>query len=915
LVGIASCFFTYLLLDCKTTSLFSKKDNIMQYNILINRTKNLSLFLLLFIVGGFYANAQKVIEKTPAEQRVQWFNEYVEMNKNSMFKNLPWQFVGPTNISGRMTDVEVVTPKGENYTIYVATASGGIWKTENEGVTWLPIFEHEMTASFGDLALDPQNQNTIWAGTGEANIFRSSNAGAGIYRSKDAGETWKHLGLINTNTISRILVHPKNSDVVYVAAGGNEWTNNEERGVYKTTDGGKSWEKILYVDDKTGAYDLVMNPENPDVIYAATWQRVRKKWNDPRTEAGYTGTCIYKTTDGGKTWKKADSGLPETKYRGRIGIDLCKASPDVIYAFVDNYQKLEEDNELNESTDAYGRPSSGRIKGATVYRSNDSGENWEQVSEQNSYMEGLSGTYGWVFGQIRVDPVNPDKIYVMGLALNVSEDGGKTFKRLRGMHGDHHGLWIDPANPNYMVNVNDGGVAISYDGKIFRPFYDNLPVAQFFNVNYDMAKPFRVYGSVQDHGSYRGEVILSRGRNNIPAVDFKRAPGGEGSNHASDPGNPDKLYSAGFYGTISKTNLETGNSKNIMPETPENIDRLRGQWLAPFILSPHNPGIIYHGTQFVHRSMNEGKTWERISPDLTYNNDEKKGDIPYQTIFTISESPLKFGVIYAGTDDGRVWITRNSGTVWKEINKGLPYRKWVSQMEASRFAEGRVYMTQNGKRDDDFTAYIWKSEDYGDTWTDITANIPYGPINVIREDPQNENVLYVGTDYGVFVSLNGGESWETLTGDLPTVYVHDLVIHPRDNIAIIATHGRGFWALDVRLVRKIANVDSDVECAILDMEDCTLPYKSNPRYRRSSNNLNVSFYMKSAGDVSIKIVDEQGETVNNDNIEGAKGLNSFKWDLMVDKEKMAEAGTYKIQIKTDSDLVEKEFMVKELQYD
>jgi hypothetical protein len=313
--------------------------------------------------------------------------------------------------------------------------------------------------------------------------------------------------------------------------------------------------------------------------------------------------------------------------------------------------------------------------------------------------------------------------------------------------------------------------------------------------------------------------------------------------------------------------------------------------------------------------MNEGKTWERISPDLTYNNDEKKGDIPYQTIFTISESPLKFGVIYAGTDDGRVWITRNSGTVWKEINKGLPYRKWVSQMEASRFAEGRVYMTQNGKRDDDFTAYIWKSEDYGDTWTDITANIPYGPINVIREDPQNENVLYVGTDYGVFVSLNGGESWETLTGDLPTVYVHDLVIHPRDDIAVIATHGRGFWALDVRLVRKIADVDSDVECAILDMEDCTLPYKSNPRYRRSSNNLNVSFYMKSAGDVSIKIVDEQGETVNNENIEGTKGLNSFKWDLMVDKEKMAEAGTYKIQIKTNSDLVEKEFMVKELQYD
>lgn len=885
----------------------------MFFKNLKNWVRILLFLLCLSTIAGFSANAQKIIQKTSVKERVQWYHDNVDLQKNSLFKNLPWQFVGPTNVSGRITDVEVVTPKGANYTIYVASASGGIWKTDNEGITWKPIFEHEMTASIGDLALDPQNQNTIWAGTGEANIFRSSNAGSGIYRSKDAGESWEHLGLINTNTIARIIVHPQNSDVVYVAAGGNEWTNNKERGVYKTTDGGKSWEKILYVDDKTGAYDLVMDPKNPNIIYATTWQRIRKKWNDPRTELDYTESGIYKTIDGGKNWSKINNGLPEAKFRGRIGIDLCKTSPNVIYAFVDNYEKLKEDNELNENTDAYGRPSSGRIKGATVFRSDNGGENWAQVSEQNAYMEGLSGTYGWVFGQIRVDPVNPDKIYVMGLALNVSEDGGKTFRALRGMHSDHHGLWIDPENPNYLVNVNDGGIAVSYDGEHFRSFTDNLPLAQFFNINYDMAEPFHVYGSVQDHGSYQGVVDLKQGRNNIQPTEFKRAPGGEGSNHAVDPFDANKVYSAGFYGTISKTNMKTGNHENIMPETPEGVDRLRGQWLAPFILSPHNPGIIYHGTQFIHRSMNEGKTWEKISPDLTYNEEAKKGDIPYQTIFTISESPLKFGVIYAGTDDGRVWITKNSGTDWEEINKGLPYGKWVSQMEASRFAKGRVYMSQNGKREDDFAAYIWKSEDYGQTWIDISANIPCGPVNVIREDPKNEDILYVGTDFGVYVSLNGGKNWESLPGNLPTTYVHDLVIHPRDDIAVIATHGRGVWALDVRLIRAVANVKSGSKCEILDFDNCQLPVHPGEWYRRTTKDLYAPFYLGTNETVSINIINSEDTSVKEIDIKGEKGLNFIDWDLMIDEDKMIDAGTYKLQIKGDGFSVEKEFEVEKVQ--
>ncbi|NOR73604.1 MAG: glycosyl hydrolase, partial [Draconibacterium sp.] len=390
-------------------------------------------------------------------------------------------------------------------------------------------------------------------------------------------------------------------------------------------------------------------------------------------------------------------------------------------------------------------------------------------------------------------------------------------------------------------------------------------------------------------------------------------PGGEGSNHAVDPRDPDKVYSAGFYGTISKTNMVTSENENIMPKTPEGVDRLRGQWLAPFILSPHNPGIIYHGTQFIHRSMNEGETWEKISPDLTYNEEAKKGDIPYQTIFTISESPIKFGVIYAGTDDGRVWMTKNSGTDWTEINKGLPYGKWVSQMEASRFSEDVVYMTQNGKREDDFAAYVWKSEDYGQNWIDISANIPCGPANVIREDPKNENILYVGTDFGVYVSLNKGESWESLPGELPTTYVHDLVVHPRDDIAVIGTHGRGVWALDVRLIRIIANVESDSKCAIFDFENCQLPVRPGEWYRRTAKELNAPFYLSTNEKVSINIINSDDTSVKKIDVDGEKGLNFIGWDMMLDEEKMVEAGTYKLQIKGDDFSVEKEFEVERRQ--
>ncbi|PKP34421.1 MAG: hypothetical protein CVU00_07020 [Bacteroidetes bacterium HGW-Bacteroidetes-17] len=865
----------------------------------------------IVITANVQVYSQKIIEQTSAEQRLKWYDQNEELKENSLFKNLPWQFIGPTNVSGRMTDVAVVSPKGKNYTIYAAGASGGIWKTDNEGTTWVPVFENAMSTSIGDLAIDPQNPNTIWAGTGEANIFRSSQAGAGIYRSKDAGKTWEHLGLISTNTISRIIVHPTNSDIVYVAAGGHEWTNNKDRGLYKTIDGGKSWKNILYIDDKTAANDLIMDPNNPEILYASTWQRIRKHWNDPRSEKNYTGSALYKSIDGGNSWNAINSGLPAAADRGRIGIDLCKAQPNVLYAFVDNYERLEANKEFNDQTDAYGRPSSGRIKGATVYRSDNSGESWKQVSEESTYMENISGTYGWVFGQVRVDPINPDKVYVMGLALNVSTDGGKSFKPLRGMHSDHHGLWIDPENTDYLVNVNDGGIAISYDGgKNFRTFYNNLPLVQFFNVNYDMDEPFHVYGSIQDHGSRKGVVNLSQGRSKIPSVAFSNAPGGEGSNHFIDPTNPDIVYSAGFYGTITRSNVKTGVNKNIMPPVPDGIDKLRGQWLAPFIISPHNSQILYHGTQVIHRSFNMGETWEQISPDLTYNLEEKKGDIPYQTIFSISESTLKFGLLYAGTDDGRIWITKNSGTNWKEINKGLPYRKWISQVEASKFELGTVYLTQNGKHEDDFTAYIWKSTDFGETWKDISTNIPCGPVNVIREDPQNKNILYVGTDFGAYVSINGGQDWNTLSGNFPTTYVHDLVVHPRDNILVAATHGRGIWAMDVSYIQNLNDSILNLNCEIINISEAQLPYSPERWYANTAKFPQIGFYLEQAQSLTISIKNIEDKIVFESTNQKDKGLNFLEWKLQdSETKKLVNEGKYTLIIKGETFELKKEFNV------
>lgn len=871
----------------------------------------LVIFSFLFIFSNSLIAKKEVVQKTAPELRLEWYKNHELLKKRSLVKNLPFQFLGPLNTSGRMTDVTVVTPKGKNYTIYIAGASGGIWKTENEGVSWEPIFEQALSTAIGDIALAPTDQNIIWAGTGEANIFRSSQAGAGIFKSLDGGKTWKHMGLTDTNTIARIIIHPENPDIVYVAASGHEWTNNKARGVYKTLDGGKTWKKIKYINDQTGAIDLIMNPDHPETLYAAFWQRIRKKWNDPRNEKDYTGSGIFKTIDAGATWIPINKGLPEAKLRGRIGIDLCLTKPNVLYAFVDNYEVI---GEWEDATDSYGRPKGGKIKGATVYRSDNAGKEWRQVSKTDDYMAGLSSTYGWVFGQMRVDPNDENTIYVMGLALNVSNDGGKSFKRIGNMHGDHHGLWIDPDNSNYMVNVNDGGIAISYDkGKNWRMFYHNLPLVQFFNVNYDLAEPFYVYGSIQDHGSRRGKVDLSNGRHNIPALDWENAPGGEGCSHDIDPTDPNIVYSAGFYGNLQRTDMKTGKTKTIVPKPKKDQEKYRGQWIAPFILSPHNHKVIYHGMNYLFKSEDMGETWKKISPDLTYNDPNKKGDIPYQTIFSISESPLKKGLIYVGTDDGKLHKTQDDGVKWKLITTGLAYKKWISQVTASKYHEGTVYVVQNGKRNDDFKAYVFRSVDFGKKWKNITNNIPCGPVNSIIEDPKNENVLYVGTDYGVYVSLNQGETWHVLSNNFPTTYVHDLVVQPKTDILIAATHGRGMYALDVRYIQELTQDILIKDLYVFKIDKAKIPMR-RWWYYMGGIDTNIGFYLRNAQEVQVFITDNEGNLLKGLKKKADKGLNFINWDLIKEQKEQGpvyvKPGTYKVEIKTKERSITQKFIVE-----
>lgn len=761
---------------------------------------------LAFLLLPISLFAQQTIPTTGA-QKLAAFAKQKQMLQQSPYKNLEWRLTGPNNRSGRSTDVVGIT--GNPNIIYAAYATGGLWKTEDGGKNWSSIFDKEATQSIGNIALAPSDHNILYVGTGEANIFRASLPGIGMYKTTDGGKSFKHIGLENSGTIARVVVHPKNPNIVFVAASGNEWTYNNDRGVYQTKDGGKTWKKILFESEKAGCIDLVMDPSDPNTLYASMWNRIRRRWSDPVPE---DGDNIYKTTDGGKTWHIINKGLPDTKTTGRIGLAVSKSNPNVLYAFVDDHNK-KRDPRPGE-TDSYERQVQKVVIGGAIYRSSDKGENWEKMGEIHDFFRPFSGTYGWVFSQVRVDPKNENKIYALGVSMGKSEDGGKTWKQFRpsdrkseNIHGDNHALWIDEENPDRIILGNDGGVSTTIDGgKIWDNFFDKMPTTQFYTVAYDMESPFNIFGSVQDEGTMSGNVMNDFTKPQDSSVrHWIMAPGGEGTQIQVDPTDHNIVFSTTYYGRLMKSDMSKPDSirnKHIPLFDVGRIDSLRGEWLAGILMSRFNNKVIYHGLQHLYKSADGGETWKMISPDLSYNSESAKGVYPYliyhQAITSIAEGDEP-GFLVVGTDDGRVWVTMNDGGNWQEITNNLPKNKHVAKLFTSTTKNPpNLYLALNDRRQDNNTPYLYKiSNDGKFQWQLISSNLPPSPANVIIEDPDVDNVLYCGTDMGVYISKNSGKSWDAINGNLPaSVSVNDMFIHPRDKKLVIGTYGRGVYVLD-----------------------------------------------------------------------------------------------------------------------
>lgn len=758
------------------------------------------ILLLLFPLSLL---AQNPNPSTGAQKLAAWKSQQA-LIAASPYKNIQWRLTGPDNRSGRCTDVQGIT--GNPNIMYAAFATGGVWKTTDAGKSWQPIFDQQATQSIGDIAVAPSDTNILFVGTGEANIFRASLPGVGIYKSTNAGKTFAHAGLQDCGTIARIVIHPKNPNIIWVAAGGNEWTYNKDRGVYKTTNGGKTWTKVLYKDEKTGCIDLVMDPSDPNTLYASMWNRIRRRWSDPVPE---DGDYIYKTTDGGKTWKIIQNGLPDTKLTGRIGIAVAKSNPNILYAFVDDHNK-KRDPRPGEY-DSYERQVQKVVIGAAIYRSNDKGETWQKLSEIHDFFR-LSGTYGWVFGQIRVDPKDENEVYVFGTSRAKSIDGGKTWKEWNGqkgsswIHGDNHALWFDEQNPDRMILGNDGGCSSTLDGgNQWTNYFDKIPTTQFYTVTYDMQQPFNLYGAIQDEGTFTGSVLNTFGKKQDSSLrSWNYAPGGEGTQIQVDPQNANIIFSSTYYGRLMKSDMslpDSLRSTHISMFDVGRIDSLRGEWLAATLISRHNHNVIYHGLQHLYKSTDGGIMWKIISPDLSYNSDSARGKYPYliyhQAITAIAEGDEP-GFLVVGTDDGRVWLTVNDGRGWMEITKGLPGNLHVAKLFTSiKRIPPNLFLALNNRRQDDITPYFYQLGGDGKTWKPISSNLPPSPANVIIEDPDRKGVLYCGTDMGVYMSRDNGASWQSIQGNLPaSVAVDDMFIHPRDKKLVIATYGRGVWVLD-----------------------------------------------------------------------------------------------------------------------
>jgi photosystem II stability/assembly factor-like uncharacterized protein len=894
--------------------------------------------LLACSADAFAQRRPQPADPPTLEERRQAWERHQELDRTTLFKGLEWRDVGPVVQGGRLVDIEGVP--GEPYTFYVAYASGGVWKTTNNGISFEPLFDDQPSIIIGDMALDPSNPQRIFVGTGENNSSRSSYGGEGVFRSEDGGETWTRVGLEESDRIGRILVDPRDPDRVFVAVLGKLYTPGGQRGVYRSDDGGDTWQLVLAGEnDLTGYVDLAFQPGNPDVIYAAAWERIRRPWNFIE---GGGGTGVWKSTDGGDTWERVDGGFPRGEHVGRVGLAVTAANPQVLYASVDNQEILPEDewdlgsgavtakrlrdmskeeflaqdpeeiedfirgNDLDPRLDARRLIAAVRsdsitiadllqalqdanaalfsadIRGIEVWRSDDAGNTWRRMNPEP--IRQAVYTYGYYFGQIRAAPDDVDRVYVLGVPLLVSEDGGVTWRGTagRGVHGDHQAMWIDPEYSEHVILGNDGGLDVTFDGGKTWLSLSSVSVGQFYTVAVDMADPYNIYGGLQDNGVLKGS---SRSRPNITGS-WTRAGGGDGMWAQIDPRDNSTYYAGsqfGYYFRSGAAGYQRVKPRNGVLEEP-----LRYNWLTPILLSSHNADVLYYGANKLFRSMDQGETFTALSDDLTQSSN--RGDVPFATLTVVAESPKRFGLLWAGTDDGHVYVTRSSGAEWTEVSGGLPRDRWVSRVEASNHDENVAYVSLNGYRDDDITAYVYRTNNLGRTWRDISDGLPDEAVNVIREDPVNPAVLYVGTDRGAYVSLDTGRTWQAVGSGLPNVPVHDLIVHPRERELVAGTHGRSVWILDVLPVQELSDEVRASEVHVFPVDGVT--YSRGWSSRRSlwyyrpedARYQNFPFWVDTDGRVEWSVLDEDENVLRRGEMDVVRGVNTLRWDLMLDPE-------------------------------
>lgn len=888
------------------------------------------------------------------------FKQRGELAAKSILKNYPARNVGPVVQGGRVTDIAVNPNDSKEY--YVAYASGGIFKTVNNGITFEPIFDDQGALGIGDMALASSNANVLYVGTGEKNSSRSSYAGSGMYKSIDAGKSWESIGLNDIQHVSRVVVHPANSEMLWVASLGALYTHGEHRGVYKSIDGGETWDKTLFINDSTGIVDLVVNPENPNQLWASSWERTRKAWNFKGSGAGST---IYRSDDGGVTWEKKANGFPQGVMVGRIGLDVSASKPNVIYALLDNQVEKKEEKEKEEGISVidfatmsiddilgldnekfdeflkkeeypkkytaevvkkevkqgkydgkalanyFGNANEAlfntSVSGAQVYKSEDGGDNWKMMNSYN--LDGVYFTYGYYFGEIRVSPTNSDQIYIFGVPLLKSNDGGETFARIDtvgDVHVDHQALWIDPKDSKHVLLGNDGGLYQSYDEGANWLHINNVSVGQFYTINIDNEKPYNIYGGLQDNGTYVGSS------KSVPnqSKKWERVFGGDGMFVAPDPDDNDIVYTGFQYGNYYRVKRNTRDFTYITPKHDIGEPSLRFNWRTPVVLSNHNSEIVYIGSQRLYRSLDRGDSWEAISEDLT--NDKPNGNVPYSTITTIAESPFSFNLIYIGTDDGNIQVSKDGGGSWKLSIDGLPKSKWVSSIHASSHDKNTVYATLNGYREDDFKTYIYKSTDQGKTWKSLKNNLPDAVTNVIVQDPANKKLLYLGNDHGTYISVDDGQKWELLSS-ASNAACYDMKVHPRENELVIGTHGRSVYVVDVKPLQKL---NADKSITVFEVKNVQHSErwgeKRYPYLKTNQPKSETMYYAKTPGKVNIEIskVDkDKRELVLKTETVAELGFNIFTWDMFINKYKKgkkvssessyAQKGEYEIVFQKD----------------